>query len=184
MENIVIMGPPGAGKGTVCQRIKSEMRYNYISTGDILRSEKSSGSDLGKRIAKLIDSGNLVPDELVTEIVSDEISRLRSNGNPFLVDGYPRTVQQAKSLEDMMTVDRIIWIEVSDETTIQRNLKRGKISGRPDDSNLEVIKKRIDNYKIDSVPIKDYWRNRVSVVSGEMSQEEVFSKITTILNNP
>jgi adenylate kinase len=183
MKNIVIMGPPGAGKGTVCQRIKSELGYNYISAGDLLRMEKSSGSDLGQRIAKLIDAGNLVPDELITEIIKSEIEKLVTNGKPFLLDGYPRTVEQARSLEEMISVDKIIWIEVSDETTIQRNLKRGESSGRPDDLNLEVIKKRIENYKIDSVPIKDYWKGDINIISGEEAQEEVFQKIiTTVIN--
>lgn len=173
LPNVVIAGPPGSGKGTVSKLLKDEFGYSLISMGDILREEKKSGSELGKEISKLIDAGNLVPDEMVDSIMDKEVKKLKP---PFLVDGYPRTIGQAKHLDTIMDDVVVIWLNVSEETTIKRNLERGKKSNRPDDSNVDVIKKRLDNYDESSLPLKKFYKksDKIIEIDGEGTVEEVF----------
>ncbi len=175
------MGPPGSGKGTVCKRLVEDFNYRYICAGDLLREEKASGSSLGKQIASIIDQGNLVPDEMITKIMFREISKPISINQSYLIDGYPRTIKQARDLDRMINVTIVIWLDVSDETTIQRNLKRGKTSGRPDDSNVEIIKQRIQNYKRDSLPLKEYYGEIIIEIDGEGTPGEVYNNIVNTL---
>lgn len=175
--NLVIMGPPGAGKGTICNKIISEYRYNLICAGDLLREEKSSGSKLGKKIADIIDAGNLVPDEMITTIISNELKKPVRHGTFFLIDGYPRTKKQALSLDRMLNITKVIWMDVSEETTIKRNLERGKISGRPDDANIEVIRERLKNYNKVSKPLKNFYENRLTEINGEGTPDEVYHEL-------
>lgn len=179
--NLVIMGPPGAGKGTVCSRLLKDYNYKLISAGDLLRKEKSSGSELGKKIASIIDKGNLVPDEMITNIISNELKKPTKGF--FLVDGYPRTVKQGESLDRMINVKTVIWLNVSEGITIKRNLERGKTSGRTDDSNVEVIKKRINNYYESSTPLKQFYKNRIIEVSGEGTPDEVYMNVLRNIKN-
>ena len=156
------MGGPGSGKGTICKRLVDEFNYKLIGTGDLLREEKASGSKLGLEIASLIDSGNLVSDETITKIVYNQF-------------------KQAISLDQMINTQIVLWINVSDETTIKRNLNRGLTSGRPDDSNIEIIKKRLDSYKELSIPIKDYYEDCIIEIDGEGTPDEVYRDISDML---
>lgn len=177
--NIVILGQPGAGKGTVCEQLIKDYNYNFICAGDLLRDEKKSNSALGQEISNIIDKGNLVPDYLISEMILNQISNSRDEF--FLIDGYPRTIGQAKDLDKMINVHRVIWLNVSDETTITRNLKRGQTFGRPDDSKVEIIKQRLENYKKDTEPLKQYYSDKLIQIDGEGKPEEVYSKIVNIL---
>ena len=179
--NIIIMGGPGSGKGTICKKLIEEFNYKLICAGDLLREEKSSGSELGKQIGKLIDAGNLVPDNVITDIIYNEFKKPTKLGNFFLIDGYPRSIKQAISLSQMINVQIVLWLEVSDETTIKRNLNRGLTSGRPDDANEEIIKKRLDNYKEMSVPIKRYYDDCIVEIDGEGTPDEVYQRIIDTL---
>ena len=181
--NIVLAGAPGCGKDTVSKRLIREFGDNYklICAGDLLRAEKASGSKLGKEIASIIDSGNYVSDELISKIIFNEIKKPISIDKRFLIDGYPRSIKQAKDLESMIKVPIIIWINISDETTIKRNLQRGKESGRPDDSNEELIKERIKVYKQTTLPLKKYYSDRIVNIDGEQSKDEVYQDVIDIL---
>jgi len=179
--NIVILGGPGSGKGTICEKLVEEFNYKMVCAGDLLREEKASGSELGKQIAKLIDAGNLVPDNVITDIIYNEFRKPIRLGKFFLVDGYPRSIKQAISLSQMINVQIVLWLEVSDETTIKRNLNRGLTSGRPDDANEEIIKKRLENYKEMSVPIKRYYNDCIVEIDGEGTPDEVYQRIIDTL---
>lgn len=175
------MGGPGSGKGTICKKLIEEFNYKLICAGDLLREEKSSGSELGNQIGKLIDAGNLVPDNIITDIIYNEFKKPTKLGNFFLIDGYPRSIKQAISLSQMINVQIVLWLEVSDETTIKRNLNRGLTSGRPDDANEDIIKKRLDNYKEMSVPIKKYYYDCIVEIDGEGTPDEVHQRIIDTL---
>jgi adenylate kinase len=175
------MGGPGSGKGTICKKLVNDFNYKLISAGDLLREEKSSDSELGKQIATLIDAGNLVPDNVITDIIYNEFKKPTKLGNFFLIDGYPRSIKQAISLSQMINVQIVLWLEVSDETTIKRNLNRGLTSGRPDDANEDIIKKRLDNYKEMSIPIKRYYDDCIVEIDGEGTPDEVYQRIIDTL---
>jgi adenylate kinase len=175
------MGGPGSGKGTICKKLVNDFNYKLISAGDLLREEKSSDSELGKKIATLIDAGNLVPDNVITDIIYNEFKKPTKLGNFFLIDGYPRSIKQAISLSQMINVQIVLWLEVSDETTIKRNLNRGLTSGRPDDANEDIIKKRLDNYKEMSIPIKRYYDDCIVEIDGEGTPDEVYQRIIDTL---
>jgi adenylate kinase family enzyme len=175
------MGGPGSGKGTICKKLVNDFNYKLISAGDLLREEKASGSELGKEIATLIDAGNLVPDETITKILYNQFKQPIEVGRYFLIDGYPRTLNQALSLDQMINTQIVLWINVSDETTIKRNLNRGLTSGRPDDANEDIIKKRLDNYKEMSIPIKRYYDDCIVEIDGEGTPDEVYQRIIDTL---
>lgn len=179
--NIIMLGPPGSGKGTISEKLINKFNYKYICAGDLLRLEKASGSELGKEIAKIIDGGNLVPDKMITEIMLNEISKPKPISQYFLIDGYPRTLRQADDLSKMLNPGIVLWLEVSEEETIRRNLKRGQISNRPDDADEVVIKKRIKNYWDVSSPLKTYYSDKIVSINGEGTKEEVYQRVSLAL---
>lgn len=181
--NIILMGKPGCGKGTISQRLQKELNYKLICAGDLLRAEKASGSELGNQIASIIDAGNLVPDEMITELMLGEFMKKKPLSQYYLIDGYPRTINQAMQLDKMINTELILWINVEDDEVVARNLKRGIISGRPDDANEEVIRHRLVNYVQTTEPIKKYWSSKVVEVDGSGTPDEVYSRITSLFFN-
>ena len=188
MKHIVIFGPPGSGKGTMAGLVTKNHTYMSMIAGDLLRAEKKSGSELGKTIASIIDKGNLVPDEMISKIIGDEVSKLPDetvfDKNPGIIfDGYPRSIQQAIDLDTFVDVDIAIYLKCDEEVLVKRLLERGKTSGREDDSNEEIIRDRMDNYWEITDPVKAYYQNQGKYieVDGNREIKDVYKDIENYL---
>jgi len=179
--NIILLGAPGSGKGTLAEAITENYNYLHISTGDILRQEKNSDTELGNFLRTTLGSGNLVPDKIVNEIVE---TKLKTVDKPFLLDGFPRTIKQAEFLETLTEIGLVIFLSVSDNTIVKRILERGKTSNRPDDSSGEIILNRLRQYYSETMPLVDFYskQNKLMKLNGEMTKEEVFKEFQIILN--
>ncbi len=185
MLNIIISGAPGCGKGTQSELIVEKYKLNHLSTGELLRKEIESKTQLGNEIDSYISKGNLVPDDMIISILIKAIDRQSMETKGIILDGFPRTVNQAEALEEVLKMRNkettvFIDLEVENRELISRLLKRGETSGRSDD-NLETIKKRLQIYEIKTAPVKDYYKNinKFTVVNGFGSVEEIFSKISS-----
>jgi adenylate kinase len=183
MLNIVLFGPPGAGKGTQAARIIEKYGLVHLSTGDILRGELSSQSKLGLEAKKYMDKGELVPDAVVIGMIGSKID-LNSAANGFIFDGFPRTTAQAKALDELLgkrqtLVSGMLALEVEKEELVRRLLGRGKVSGRADDQNIEVIENRIQVYNRETAPVIEYYRSqgKFRAVQGMGSIEEIFDRL-------
>jgi adenylate kinase len=178
--NLILISPPGGGKGTLSKQLKDKFGYTLITTGDILRKEKSSDSEIGKEIKGLIGKGNFVPDEMINQIIKEQIPKTKE---PFIIDGFPRTIPQGEFLDSIMDVKLVIYLEVSDETIQERILERGKTSGREDDQSPDIIKRRIKQFKEETLPLVNFYKDRkvLAYVDGEESIEGVFGQVENIL---
>ncbi len=189
MLNLVLFGPPGAGKGTQSEKIIKQYNLVHLSTGDILRGEISQGTELGIEAKKLMDQGILVPDEVVIGMISNKLDSNKA-ANGFIFDGFPRTVAQAEALDELLksksaTISGMIALEVNDDELEKRLLNRGKDSGRPDDANPEVIRKRIVEYNSKTAPVANYYKdqNKFTSINGIGSVDEIFTSICTVVDN-
>ncbi|MDP4292284.1 MAG: adenylate kinase [Bacteroidota bacterium] len=187
MLNIALFGPPGAGKGTQSMLLLEKYNLTYISTGDILRAEIKAKTELGIEAKKLIDKGNLVPDELIVQIIEKKITD-NANSNGFLFDGFPRTMVQAYILEALLlkinaTLNCMLCLDVPEDELMRRLLERGKISGRSDD-NEEVIKSRLIEYKTKTFPVIDFYkvRNQYIPIEGTGTVDEVFQLLSDAID--
>ncbi len=181
MLNLVLFGPPGSGKGTQSEKLIEKYKLVHLSTGDILRSEIAAGTLLGLEAKSLMDTGALVPDEVVINMISNKIEA-NPNTKGFIFDGFPRTTSQAVALDDLLHTNRseitlMLALEVSDEELTKRLLLRGKLSGRADDQNENIIKNRINEYNTKTAPLKIYYQsqNKFEAVNGVGSIEEIFN---------
>lgn len=182
MLNIVIFGAPGSGKGTQSERIVEKFGVNHISTGEVLRAEIAKQTELGKVADEYISQGQLIPDELIIDILANELdSFVGSNGVIF--DGYPRTIPQAEALKKMLNergqdITVMIDLDVPEEELIARLLRRGEQSGRADD-NLETIKKRLVVYNTQTAPLKEFYKKegKYQYINGHASMEDTFTSI-------
>lgn len=189
MMNIVLFGPPGAGKGTQAMRLKEEYQLVHISTGDILRSEIKGGTDLGMQAKGYMDKGELVPDEVVIDMIENCL-RENSNANGFIFDGFPRTTEQALALDNLLQkhdteIDSMLSLEVDDEELVDRIIKRGRDSGREDDKNESVIFNRIITYNKKTAPLKEYYnkQEKYNSIKGMGSIDDVFNRLKTAIEN-
>jgi len=189
MLNIVLFGPPGAGKGTQSEILIRDYHLVHISTGDLFRKHLGEGTDLGKLAQSYMDQGNLVPDDVVIGMVEEKIKEhLDSKG--FILDGFPRTVNQAEALEEMLeklglSVSGMVSLEVPEDELKKRLLERGKTSGRVDDQNEEKINNRIQVYKNETAPVADFYqkKNKFNSIHGVGSIEEIATSIKKTIDS-
>lgn len=184
---LLIIGAPGAGKGTQAARIAERYGIPAISTGDIFRANIKAGTELGKRVTALIESGKLVPDELTNEIVADRLGHADA-ANGFLLDGYPRTVAQVHALDAVLQaearkLDAVVLLEADADSVVERLLKRAEIEGRVDDTE-DVIRHRQDVYTEQTAPLIDLFGERgiLLAVDGLGSVDEVTARIFAALD--
>ena len=188
MLNIVLFGPPGAGKGTQANLLKEKYQLNHLSTGDILRDEISNDTALGREAKSFMDKGELVPDEVVINMI-DNCLKNESSSKGFIFDGFPRTTAQAKALDNLLQdhnqeIDFMISLEVDDEELVDRIIRRGKDSGREDDKNESVIFNRIVTYNKKTSKLKTYYeeQSKYYPISGTGSIDEIADRISEVIS--
>ena len=187
MFNLIIFGAPGSGKGTQSAKIAARYNFAHISTGDIFRNEIKNQTPLGKRVKEVIDSGHLVSDELLMEIIENAMEKM-DNPNGFIFDGFPRTLRQARDMDEMMhrhkeCISLVLALDVNREEIIERLLIRAQEQGRKDDTE-EVICNRLEVYQNQTSPLIDYYKNQSKFVSinGVGTQEGIFAKICRMID--
>lgn len=188
MTNIVLFGPPGAGKGTQATILKDHYNLRHISTGDVFRYNIKNQTELGLLAKSYMDQGQLVPDEVTIEMLKAEVQQ-DLDGNGFIFDGFPRTVAQAEALEEFLNeegteVSAMIALEVEDDLLVERLLERGKTSGRPDDANEEVIRKRIKVYYEETAILKQFYlkQNKYFGVNGVGNINEITDRLKKVID--
>ncbi|HTX88037.1 MAG TPA: adenylate kinase [Bacteroidales bacterium] len=186
MFNLILFGPPGAGKGTQAVKIAEKFGWVHVSTGDILRSEVSRGTPLGLKVKSVMEAGHLVSDELLIELMESVFLR-HKDSKGFVLDGFPRTLNQAKELDKMFDklgqkVSLVLSLEVDEQELVRRLLNRAQEQGRKDDTE-EVIKNRLVQYHQHTRPLIDYYKGRglFKEVMGIGSIEEIFLALVTAI---
>ncbi len=189
MINLVLFGPPGAGKGTQAEKLVAKYGFNHISTGEVIRQEIRQDTEQGRAMKQFIERGELAPDSLVIDMIADYVEHHKSaTGNIF--DGFPRTTAQAEAFDRIMAehgipVDAMLSLEVPNEELVTRLLKRGEVSGRADDRNEEVIRKRIDVYKGQTAVVADFYKpqGKYRPVDGLGSIEDIFERLCSEIDS-
>jgi len=187
MLNIVLFGPPGAGKGTQAEFLIKNFGLIHISTGDLLRNEIANKTELGIKAKVLMDKGNLVPDEVVEGMIKNQLTA-HSDAKGFIFDGFPRTAAQAKVLDELLkginsAVTAMVALEVEKQELISRILNRGKSSGRADDQNVSTIENRVSVYNEKTAPLKNYYdaKKKYYGIHGMGSVKEISDRINKTL---
>ncbi|GAB4054827.1 adenylate kinase [Spirosoma litoris] len=183
MLNLVLFGPPGAGKGTQSEKLIQKYNLVHLSTGDLLRSQIAAGTELGLRAKQLMDQGLLVPDEVVIGMIENKL-RENQSAPGFIFDGFPRTVLQAEALDELLSqyqtpITTMIALVVDDEELIRRLLKRGETSGRPDDQDETTARRRVSVYNKETMPVADYYsqQGKYAAIDGIGNIEDIFQSI-------
>lgn len=189
MINLVLFGPPGAGKGTQAERLTEKYSLVHLSTGDIFRSNIKGQTELGKLAQSYMDAGNLVPDEVTIKMLESEVDA-RPDARGFIFDGFPRTETQAKALDSFLEskgteVTMMLALTVNDEELKKRLLKRAETSGRADDADPKIIENRISVYKKETAPVADYYRkqHKLVEVDGVGSVDEISQRLYEAVEN-
>ncbi|MEW7292280.1 adenylate kinase [Aquimarina sp. 2304DJ70-9] len=188
MTNLVLFGPPGAGKGTQAEVLKKKYNLVHISTGDVFRYNIKNATELGTLAKSYIDKGQLVPDEVTINMLNAEVDK-NPDAQGFIFDGFPRTEAQADSLAELLSskgteVSAMVALEVDDEVLVQRLLERGKTSGRPDDADEGVIRNRIKVYYNETAILKNYYQkqNKYFGVDGVGGIDEITERLSEVIN--
>ncbi len=189
MFNVILFGPPGSGKGTQSDKIVEKYGLVHLSTGNLLREEIAQQTSLGLKAKSFMDKGQLVPDAVVIGMVDSYFDR-HKNARGFLFDGFPRTVAQAKALDELLKMKKtdiatVLALDVTEEELVKRLLNRGKTSGRSDDTNEEVIRKRFSVYSNETSPVAQHYRksNKFKSIKGEGTVDDIFKSISDALDD-
>jgi len=188
MLNIILFGPPGAGKGTQSSRLIQKYGLVHLSTGDVFRYNIKNETELGLMAKRYIDQGKLVPDEVTNNMVKDFIQR-NPNSNGFIFDGYPRTIAQGENLATVLRemnaqVTCMMALQVDEDELVNRLLERGKTSGRPDDQDESIIRNRFKVYNDETSPLADYYnkQGKYIAVHGMGSIDDIFRDLCTAID--
>ena len=183
MLNIVLFGPPGAGKGTQSEKLIAKYQLAHLSTGDIFRANIKGETELGKLAKSYMEKGQLVPDEVTIQMLESEVNK-HATARGFIFDGFPRTEAQASALDKFLAskntnIGMMLALEVPEEELKKRLAERAKVSGRPDDADPAVIQKRIDVYNNETAPVKTYFekQGKYCGINGVGDIEEIFSSL-------
>ena len=189
MLNLVLFGPPGAGKGTQSELLIEKYRLVHLSTGDILRGEIAAGTALGMEAKKLMDNGDLVPDAVVIGMIKSKLQK-NADARGFIFDGFPRTTAQAEALDSLLkelgtAISGMIALQVNDEELTHRLLMRGKNSGRADDQNEGIIRNRIQEYNNKTLPLKEFYgaQGKLKEIEGIGSIESINQKLCAAIDS-
>jgi adenylate kinase len=184
MFNLILFGPPGSGKGTQSDNIVEKFGLLHLSTGNLLRQEITEKTPLGLEARNFMDKGQLVPDEVVIGMI-DSCLEKHPDAKGFLFDGFPRTLAQAEALDKLLSlkktgISKVLALEVSEDELVKRLVKRGETSGRSDDTNETVIRKRFSVYKNETEPVAMYYdqQGKLERIPGEGSIDEIFQSLT------
>jgi adenylate kinase len=184
--NVLLLGPQGAGKGTQANRISAEYEIPHIASGEILRAEMQTGTELGRRVKDVYDRGDLVSDDLMIELIRTRLAQPDTEAG-FVLDGFPRTTVQAEALDAMFneigrSFSVVFALQIPDEVAFERLRRRAEIEGRADDTD-DAIRRRLGNYHRETEPLIEYYRVRGNLVPihGDRSENEVFAEIQSAL---
>jgi adenylate kinase len=184
MFNLILFGPPGSGKGTQSEKIVDRFGLIHLSTGNLLRQEIHDRTPLGLEAKNFMDKGQLVPDEVVIGMI-DTCLEKHPEAKGFLFDGFPRTIAQAEALDKLLSlkktfIGKVLALEVTEEELVKRLLKRGETSGRSDDTDEAVIRKRFNVYKAETEQVAGYYENQAKLerIEGEGTVEDIFQKVS------
>ncbi len=189
MINLILFGPPGSGKGTQSEKLIEKYGLIHLATGNLLRQEIADKTPLGIEAKNFIDKGQLVPDEVVIGMISSCIEH-NPKAKGFLFDGFPRTIAQAEALDKLLALKKtkikmVIALDVSEDELVNRLMNRGKTSGRTDDVDDSIIRKRFSVYKKETTPVADHYRKleKVKHVKGEGTVDEIFNSICRVIES-
>lgn len=189
MINLVLFGPPGAGKGTQANYLAKAYQLIHISTGEMLREQIAAGTEIGSQVKDIIGRGELVPDSVVIDLIQETLDK-NPEANGFLFDGFPRTVPQAEALDILLlhngrSVSAMLSLEVPKEELMARLSNRGNTSGRSDDSNYSVIENRIEIYNQKTAPLISYYQHtgKYESIDGIGTIEEITSRLRRIIDH-
>jgi len=184
MFNIILFGPPGSGKGTQSEKLIDKYGLVHLSTGDLLRKERKLRTPLGIEAQQFVDKGQLVPDEVVIGMISSALDE-NAEARGFLFDGFPRTVAQAEALDKLLELKKsdislVLFLDVNEEELINRLVHRGKTSGRTDDADENIQRKRQDVYKNETLPVASHYAKAKKVVNvnGIGGIDDIFSRLS------
>jgi len=184
MFNLILFGPPGSGKGTQSEKIVEKFGFVHLSTGNLLRQEIADKTPLGAAAKNFMDKGQLVPDEVVIAMI-DSCLEKHADAKGFLFDGFPRTVAQAEALDNLLAlkktaISKVLALQVDEEELAKRLVKRGETSGRTDDTNEEVIRKRFAVYKNETEPVAAYYKQqgKFEAIKGVGTIDEIFEVLS------